>query len=101
MLILLMLLGVSQTTKPAPAGPPRSFPATIKCVLQKILFSGFGGEKGTSSMGKIGIAEVLRLRATSAVLPKKSVRRSAQDDELVSILKKNILNKHRSHADSN
>jgi hypothetical protein len=32
----------------------------------QILFSGFGGRKGPSSMGKIRTAEVLRLRATSA-----------------------------------
>jgi hypothetical protein len=49
----------------------------------KIVFSGFGGRKGPSSMGKISNAEVLRLRATSAVSRDKSVRRSAQDDGFV------------------
>jgi hypothetical protein len=49
----------------------------------KIVFSGFGGRKGPSSMGKISTAEVLRLRATSAVSRDKSVRRSAQDDGFV------------------
>jgi hypothetical protein len=53
-------------------------PVTIKCVPQPILFSGFGGRKGPSSMGKISTAEVLRLRATSAVSRDESVRRCAQ-----------------------
>jgi hypothetical protein len=39
-------------------------------------------------MGKMSTAEVLRLRATSAVSRDKSVRRSAQDDEFVGILTK-------------
>ncbi len=43
-----------------------------------ILFSGFGGRKASSSMGKISTVGVLRLRATSAASPDKSVRRSAQ-----------------------
>ena len=34
-------------------------------------------------MGKVSTAEVLRLRATSAVSRDPSVRRSAQDDESV------------------
>ena len=34
-------------------------------------------------MGKISAAEVLRLRATSAVLSNRSVRRFAQDDDSV------------------
>ena len=44
-------------------------------------------------MGKIGTVAVLRLRATSAVSRDKSVRRSAQDDDFVGILTKNIQNK--------
>jgi hypothetical protein len=56
---------------------------TIKCVSQKILLSGFGGRKARSSMGKISNAEVLRLRATSAVSRDQSVTRSAQDDDSV------------------
>jgi hypothetical protein len=44
-------------------------------------------------MGKISTAEVLRLRATSAVSPDKSVRRCAQDDVLVGVLKKNTPDK--------
>jgi hypothetical protein len=44
-------------------------------------------------MGKISTAGVLRLRATSAVSRDKSVRRSAQDDNFVGIMTKNILNK--------
>jgi hypothetical protein len=43
-------------------------------------------------MGKISTAEVLRLRATSALSRDKSVRRSAQDDDLVEVLTKNTLN---------
>jgi hypothetical protein len=41
-------------------------------------------------MGKISTAEVLRLRATSAVSRNQSVRRSAQDDDSVGSLTKNI-----------
>jgi hypothetical protein len=44
---------------------------------------GFGGRKAPSSMGKIGTAEVLRLRAPSAVSRDKAVRRFAQDDAFV------------------
>jgi hypothetical protein len=39
--------------------------------------------KAPGSMGKLSIAEVLRLRATSAVSRDKSASRSAQDDDLV------------------
>ena len=60
-------------------------PMTVKCILQQILLSGFGGRKAPNSMGKISIAEVLRLRATSAVSRDKSVRRSAQDDDSVGV----------------
>jgi hypothetical protein len=45
--------------------------------------AGFGGRKAPNSMGKISTAEVLRLRAPSAVSRDKSVRRSAQDDVFV------------------
>src|ERR1700722_16070636 len=38
--------------------------------------------KGRNSIGKMGIAGVLRLRATSAVSCDKSARRSAQNDGL-------------------
>ena len=44
-------------------------------------------------MGKVSTAGVLRLRATSAVSCDKSVRRSAQDDDFVGILTKNVLDK--------
>jgi hypothetical protein len=44
-------------------------------------------------MDKIGTAEVLRLRATSAVSRDQSVRRFAQDDDSVGVLTKNTLNK--------
>jgi hypothetical protein len=46
-----------------------------------------------NSMGRIGTAEVLRLRATSALARDKSVGRSAQDDDSVAVLTKNILDK--------
>jgi hypothetical protein len=36
-------------------------------------------------MGEINTAEVLRLRARSAVSRDKSVRRSAQDDDFVAL----------------
>jgi hypothetical protein len=45
--------------------------------------SGFCGRKAPSSMGKISTAEVLRLRAASAVSREQPVRRSAQDDDSV------------------
>jgi hypothetical protein len=73
--------------------PPALGKTTQRLAARQILFSGFGGRKGPSSMGKISIAGVLRLRATSAVSRDTSVRRSAQDDVFVGILKKNILNK--------
>jgi hypothetical protein len=42
-------------------------------------------------MGKISAVEVLRLRATNAVADDdKPVRRSAQDDDFVGVLTKNI-----------
>jgi hypothetical protein len=59
----------------------------------RILFSGLGGRKAPNSMDKISTAGVLRLRATSVVSRNKSVRRSAQDDDFVGVLKKNIPNK--------
>jgi hypothetical protein len=43
--------------------------------------------KAPDSMGKISAAEVLRLRATSAVLGNRSVRRFAQDDDSVAGIK--------------
>jgi hypothetical protein len=42
-------------------------------------------------MGKISSAGVLQLRATGAMSRDKSLRRSAQDDEFVGVLAKNIL----------
>jgi hypothetical protein len=44
-------------------------------------------------MGKLSTAEVLRLRATSAVSRNPSVRRSAQDDDFVGSLAKNTLDR--------
>jgi hypothetical protein len=44
-------------------------------------------------MGKLSTAEVLRLRAPTAVLRDKAVTRSAQDDNFVGIPTNNILNK--------
>jgi hypothetical protein len=74
-------------------GDGKDVPVTIECVSRQILLSGFGGRKAPSSMGKISTAEVLRLRATSAVSRDQSVRRSAQDDDFVGILTKNIRDK--------
>jgi hypothetical protein len=59
----------------------------------RILFSGLGGRRAPNCVGNISSAGVLRLRATSAVSRDKFVRRSAQDDVFVGILKKNIPNK--------
>ena len=55
--------------------------------------AGFGGRKAPSSMGKISIAGVLRLRATITVSRDKFVRRFAQDDDFVGVSTKNILSK--------
>ena len=54
----------------------------------RIGFSGLGGRKGANSIDKISIVGVLRLRAPNAVHPIKSVRRFAQDDDFVGVLKK-------------
>jgi hypothetical protein len=51
------------------------------------MLAGPGGQKAPSNMGKLSIAEVLRLRATSSVSRGKSVRRSAQDDDFVGVSK--------------
>src|ERR1700691_3998808 len=102
MLILPMLLGAFQPPSPHLTGrhilslEPRTknllascyvrcCSVTINCVSQQILLSGFGGRKAPSSMGKISIAGVLRLRATSTVSRNQSVRRSAQDDDSVGV----------------
>jgi hypothetical protein len=50
---------------------------------------GPGGGKAPSGIGKLSTAEVLRLRATRAVSPDPSVRRSAQDDDFVAGLEYN------------
>jgi hypothetical protein len=63
----------------------KDVPVTIKCVSQHILSSAFSGRKAPSSMGKTSIAEVLRLRATSAMSRDQSVRRFAQDDDFVGV----------------
>jgi hypothetical protein len=44
-------------------------------------------------MGKIDTAEVLRLRAPSAVPRDKTLKRSAQDDGFVGVLKKSVPDK--------
>src|ERR1700722_19078952 len=49
---------------------------------------GLGGRKAPSSIGKTSPAGVLRLRASSAVSRGKAVRRSAQDDDFVGVLRK-------------
>jgi hypothetical protein len=66
---------------------------TIQCVSRQTLLSDIGGRKAQSSTGKLSTAEVLRLRAPSAVSPDPSVRRSAQDDDFVGVWKKKHPNK--------
>jgi hypothetical protein len=95
-----MLFGAFQPPSPHRAAPSRSFPGaesqelagillcperTSTFIRTQILLSDFCGRKAPSSMGKISTAEVLRLRATSAVSGDKSVRRSAQDDDSVGV----------------
>jgi hypothetical protein len=72
---------------------------TIKVPTQQILFSGLGGRKDLSSMGKISTLGVLRLRATSAVSGEKFVRRFAQDDGFVGGLKYNWLDMQKTRKD--
>jgi len=120
-LISPMPFAAFQPLKPAPGGPATIFPwgrhqglhascnvrrlrlhpsaaeqarftLTIKWA-SKILFSGFSGRKGPNSLGEISTLGVLRLRAISTGSRDKSVRRSAQDDVFVGVLKKNIPNK--------
>src|SRR5580704_15297189 len=50
--------------------------------------AGFGVGKGTIGMGRTSSPGVLRLRAPSAVSCDESVRRFAQDDDFVGVLKK-------------
>jgi hypothetical protein len=75
MLILALLLRAFQPPKPASRAASWSFPGAENQeplhlavfrrlhLVAQIPFSGFGGRKGTSSMGKMSILEVLRLRA--------------------------------------
>ena len=74
MLILALLLRAFQTAEARIQAAPRSFAGAEnknRCLLcsvgyiyvAQIPLSGFGGRKGTSSMGKMSILEVLRLRA--------------------------------------
>ena len=67
----------------------KAVPVTIKCVPQEESCSrALGGRKAPNSMDKISTLGVLRLRTTSAVSRDKSVRRSAQDDDFVEVLKR-------------
>src|SRR6202041_355137 len=71
--------------------PISTFPAAIQATLDTAdPVVGLRGRKAPSSMGKISTAEVLRLRATSAVSRDQSVRRSAQDDDSVGVLTRNL-----------
>ena len=54
--------------------------------------------KGGNNMGSMSTAEVLRLRATSAVSLDPSVRRSAQDDGFVGGLEYNWLNMQKART---
>ena len=53
------------------------------------MFSGLGGRKGPNTIDKISIVGVLRLRAPNAVSCDESVRRFAQDDDFVGVVRKN------------
>ena len=66
--------------------------ATIKYTAERILFSGLGGRKAPNSLDRISIFGVLRLRAINRSSRDKFVRRFAQDDDFVGILKKSIRN---------
>jgi hypothetical protein len=48
-------------------------------------------EKLRAACGELSTAKVLRLRATRAVSPDRSVRRAAQDDDSVGVVTKNAL----------
>ncbi len=54
---------------------------------RRILFSGFGGRKAPNRTGRISIAGCLRLRAIELSVCRRSVRRFAQDDVFVGVLK--------------
>jgi hypothetical protein len=62
----------------------------------------FGGGKGPNSMGKLSTFGVLRLRAAKPVSRNTSVMRSAQDDDFVGLLMKNInpLGQQTKHRDA-
>ena len=83
MFIFPILFGAFQTTEPGPGGAAKVLRkdvlVTIKCVSQQIVLSGFGGRKAPISMSKMSTAEVLRLRAISAVSRNESARRFAQE----------------------
>ena len=81
MLILPMLFGAFQPLN----GTGRARYGFSLGPRTQILLLDFGGRKAPSSMGKISTAEVLRLRATSAVTRDQSVRRFAQDDDFVGV----------------
>jgi hypothetical protein len=63
--------------------PARSWFSSPRKTVADPSGAGFGGRKAPCSMGKISVAGVLRLRATSAVSRNKYVMRSAQDDAFV------------------
>jgi hypothetical protein len=95
MRILPTLVGVFSTTKTreqdllryALDGHRRIFSsAVVISIPRSARGAGFGGWKARSSVSKIRIAGVLRLRAPSTVARDKAVRRSAQDDDSVGVL---------------
>jgi hypothetical protein len=61
--------------------PPEDYSRSL-CVRPEDLVLGLRGRKGLKGIGTMGTAGVLRLRATSAVSCDRSVRRSAQNDDL-------------------
>ena len=108
MLSLPMLLEAFDHRSPHRAGPLGDFPIAENQEEKMItvrerytrdhqantaadLILGLRWSKAPSSMGKISIPGVLRLRATSAPPRDKSVRRSAQDDDFAGVSKKNTL----------
>jgi hypothetical protein len=77
-----------------PRGREQDVCVTIQCVPpEDAVRASFSGRKASNSMSKISTFGVLRLRAIRLGSCGRSVRRSAQDDDFVGVLRKNNLNK--------
>src|SRR5450631_2239880 len=97
-----MPLVAFQPLKPGPGGPATAFPWTEnKCEPPEesfVLVLGLVVEKlraawvdqSPSRFPRLRSGQALRLRATSAVSPDRSVKRFAQDDGFAGVLTKNI-----------